>query len=138
MFDIGFWELFLILILALLIVGPERLPKAARTAGHWFGKARRYVEGVRDEVSSEFDVHELKRMIHNQEVQINELQSQLNQPLTIDEKPVDRSKDEPEPDYEIIEEKAEPDAVPVISEPGEPGNESGDDPGRVPGNKSRD
>ena len=82
MFDIGFWEMFLILILALLVVGPERLPKAARTAGYWFGKARRYIEGVKEEVASEFDVNELKRMIHNQEVQINELQSQLNETIS--------------------------------------------------------
>jgi len=102
MFDIGFWELFLILILALLIVGPERLPKAARTAGYWFGKARRYVEGVKEEVASEFDVTELKRMVHNQEVQINELQSHLNETVSIDEKP----QGSPEPDYEILEEEA--------------------------------
>ena len=104
MFDIGFWELFLILILALLVVGPERLPKAARTAGYWFGKARRYVEGVKEEVASEFDVSELKRMIHNQEVQINELQGKLNETVALDEQ-----KHEPEgPDYEIIEQEAEP------------------------------
>ncbi len=102
MFDIGFWEIFLILILALLVVGPERLPKAARTAGYWLGKARRYVEGVKEEVASEFDVNELKRMVHNQEVQINELQSQLNETVTLDEK----TPEEPERDYEIIEEDA--------------------------------
>lgn len=105
MFDIGFWELFLILILALLVVGPERLPKAARTAGYWFGKARRYVEGVKEEVANEFDVNELKRMVHNQEVQINELQSQLNETVSLDD-------DKPsgtEPDYEIIEEQADAD-----------------------------
>ena len=100
MFDIGFWEIFLILILALLVVGPERLPKAARTAGYWLGKARRYVEGVKEEVASEFDVNELKRMVHNQEVQINELQSQLNETVTFDEKDPQPT----EPDYEIIEE----------------------------------
>ena len=102
MFDIGFWEIFLILILALLVVGPERLPKAARAAGYWFGKARRYVEGVKEEVASEFDVNELKRMIHNQEVQINELQSQLNETVTLD----DKEPQPAEPDYEIIEEDA--------------------------------
>ncbi|MGB5678797.1 MAG: Sec-independent protein translocase protein TatB, partial [Gammaproteobacteria bacterium] len=101
MFDIGFWELFLILILALLVVGPERLPKAARTAGYWFGKARRYVEGVKEEVASEFDVTELKRMVHNQEVQINELQSQLKETVSFDDKP----QETPEPDYEILEEE---------------------------------
>ena len=101
MFDIGFWELFLILVLALLVVGPERLPKAARTAGYWLGKARRYVEGVKEEMASEFDVNELKRMIHNQEVQINELQNQLNETVSLEDKP----ETPPEPDYEILEEQ---------------------------------
>jgi len=104
-FDIGFWELFLILILALLVVGPERLPKAARTAGYWFGKARRYVEGVKEEVASEFDVGELKRMVHNQEVQINELQGKLNETVSLD----DETPKAAEPDYDILEQ----DNVPV-------------------------
>jgi sec-independent protein translocase protein TatB len=77
MFDVGFWEILLILILALVIIGPERLPAAARQAGLFVGKARRYIEGVRSEVESELDVTEFKRMLHNQEVQINELQQQL-------------------------------------------------------------
>ncbi len=105
MFDIGFWELFLILILALLVVGPERLPKAARTAGYWLGKARRYVEGVKEEVASEFDVSELKRMIHNQEVQINELQGKLNETVSLEE----QHQEPAGPDYEIIEEEADAD-----------------------------
>ena len=104
MFDIGFWELFLILILALLVVGPERLPKAARTVGYWLGKARRYVEGVKEEVASEFDVTELKRMVHNQEVQINELQSQLKETVSLDDKPQETSG----PEYEIIEDEPAP------------------------------
>jgi sec-independent protein translocase protein TatB len=77
MFDVGFWEILLILVLALVVIGPERLPGAARKAGHFVGKARRYVEGVRSEVESELDVGEFKRMLHNQEVQINELQQQI-------------------------------------------------------------
>jgi sec-independent protein translocase protein TatB len=77
MFDVGFWEILLILILALVVIGPERLPGAARKAGYFVGKARRYIEGVRSEVESELDVNEFKRMLHNQEVQINELQEQV-------------------------------------------------------------
>jgi sec-independent protein translocase protein TatB len=77
MFDIGFWEILLILVLALVVIGPERLPGAARQAGFFVGKARRYIEGVRSEVESELDVSEFKRMLHNQEVQINELQQQI-------------------------------------------------------------
>ena len=77
MFDVGFWEILFILVLALVIIGPERLPSAARKAGFFVGKARRYIEGVRTEVEQELDVNEFKRMLHNQEVQINELQQQL-------------------------------------------------------------
>lgn len=77
MFDIGFWEILLILVLALVVIGPERLPGAARRAGYYVGKVRRFIEGARSEFESEFDVNELKRVLHNQEVQINELQQQL-------------------------------------------------------------
>jgi sec-independent protein translocase protein TatB len=77
MFDIGFWEIMLILVLALVVIGPERLPGAARKAGYLVGKVRRYIEGVRSEVESEIDVSEFKRMLRNQEVQIHELQQQL-------------------------------------------------------------
>ncbi len=77
MFDVGLWEILLIGVLALVVIGPERLPGAARQAGYFVGKARRYIEGVKNEVASELDVNEFKRMLHNQEVQINELQQQL-------------------------------------------------------------
>lgn len=77
MFDVGFWEILLILVLALLVIGPERLPGAARKAGYFVGKARRYIEGVRSEVESELNIDEFKRILHNQEVQINELQHKL-------------------------------------------------------------
>jgi len=79
MFDIGFWEIFLILVLALIVIGPERLPRAAKTAGYWVGRARRFVEGVKSDVEQEFDVSEFKRLMHNQEVQINELQRKLSE-----------------------------------------------------------
>ena len=77
MFDVGFWEILFILVLALVIIGPERLPGAARQVGFFVGKARRYIEGVRSEVEAELDVGEFKRILHNQEVQINELQQQI-------------------------------------------------------------
>lgn len=77
MFDIGFLELAVILVLSLLVLGPERLPKAAKTIGYWFGKARRYVEGMKAQVESEFDTTEVKRLLRNQEVQIRELQGKL-------------------------------------------------------------
>jgi len=77
MFDVGFLELVVIMVLGLLVLGPERLPKAAQKVGYWFGKARRYVEGMKTQVEAEFDSSEVKRLLHNQEVQIRELQNKL-------------------------------------------------------------
>ena len=85
MFDIGFWEILLIAVLTMIIVGPEKLPGVAKTAGRWFGKTRRFIEGVKTEVEQEFDVTELKRLMHNQEVQINELTQKLSNPDILDE-----------------------------------------------------
>ncbi|MCW8934943.1 MAG: Sec-independent protein translocase protein TatB [Gammaproteobacteria bacterium] len=77
MFDVGFLELLVIMVLGLLVLGPERLPRAAQKVGYWFGKARRYVEGMKSQVEAEFDSTEVKRLLHNQEVQIRELQSKI-------------------------------------------------------------
>lgn len=85
MFDIGFWEMLLIAVLTMIIVGPERLPGAARTAGRWVGKARRFIEGVKSDVEQEFDVTEFKRLLHNQEVKINELSEKLSSTNILDE-----------------------------------------------------
>ncbi len=97
MFDVGFWEILLILVLALVIIGPERLPSAARKAGVFVGKARRYVEGVRSEVEQELDVNEFKRLLHNQEVQINELQQKIK--TSVDNVGAELKKDIPTSDF---------------------------------------
>ena len=77
MFDIGFLEISVILVLGLLVLGPERLPKVAKKTGYWIGKARRYMEGVKSQVEAEFDTDEVKRLLRNQEVQIQELQNKI-------------------------------------------------------------
>jgi sec-independent protein translocase protein TatB len=63
MFDIGFWELALIGVVALLVVGPDRLPGLARTVGLWLGRIRRYVASVRDDIEREIQADELKKML---------------------------------------------------------------------------
>jgi len=63
-FDVGFWELAIIAVIALLVIGPERLPKAARTAGLWVGRARRMVTDVKSDIDREIregDLAELKK-----------------------------------------------------------------------------
>lgn len=66
MFDVGFWELGLIALVALLVIGPERLPSVARTAGAWIGKGRRFVSQVKDDVNQELKADELKRILEQQ------------------------------------------------------------------------
>ena len=63
MFDLGFWELALIGVVALLVVGPDRLPALARTVGLWVGRIRRYVSTVRDDIEREVKADELKSLL---------------------------------------------------------------------------
>ena len=62
MFDIGFSELMLIGIVALIVIGPERLPKVARTLGHLLGRAQRYVNDVKSDINREIQLDELKKL----------------------------------------------------------------------------
>lgn len=59
MFDIGFWELLLIGIMALVVLGPERLPVAIRTVRSWIANIRRVSENVKTELTEELRIHEL-------------------------------------------------------------------------------
>jgi sec-independent protein translocase protein TatB len=62
MFDIGFSELMVIAVVALIVIGPQRLPKVARTLGHLFGRMQRYVNDVKADISREMELEELKKM----------------------------------------------------------------------------
>ena len=66
MFDIGFSELVLIAIVALLVIGPDRLPKVARTAGLWVGKMRGFVSSVKADIDHELAADELKKIMKEQ------------------------------------------------------------------------
>jgi len=61
MFDIGFSEILLIAVVALVVIGPERLPKVARTAGFLLGRFQRYVSGVRADINRELQLEELRK-----------------------------------------------------------------------------
>jgi len=66
MFDIGFWELSLIGVILLLVVGPERLPKVARTVGLWIGRGRRMLSSMREEIDREIKAQELQQILDKQ------------------------------------------------------------------------
>lgn len=62
MFDISFFELFVVGVVALVVIGPERLPKVARTAGHLFGRMQRYVNDVKADINREMELDELRKL----------------------------------------------------------------------------
>ncbi len=62
MFDIGFSELLVIGLVALIVIGPERLPRVARTLGHLAGRLQRYVADVKADINREVELEELRKM----------------------------------------------------------------------------
>jgi sec-independent protein translocase protein TatB len=62
MFDIGATELFVIGVVALIVIGPERLPRVAKTLGHLFGRMQRYVADVKSDINREIELDELRKL----------------------------------------------------------------------------
>src|SRR5690554_5902256 len=72
MFDIGFLELLVIGVVGLLVLGPERLPKAARTAGLWIGKIKRSVSSMQREINSQLEAEDLRQKLNEQQAKLDE------------------------------------------------------------------
>jgi sec-independent protein translocase protein TatB len=71
--DIGFWELIVIAVVTLLVVGPERLPEVARKAGFYAGKIRRFIQSVKTELSEEIDTESLKKPFDEAKAPLHEI-----------------------------------------------------------------
>ncbi len=88
MFDISFSELLVVGVVALVVIGPQRLPKVARTLGHLVGRAQRYVNDVKSDIQREVDLDEFKKMkdqveqaAHSVQSSLHETQSSLSKPF---------------------------------------------------------
>src|SRR5690606_35561038 len=77
MFDFGFSELLVIGVVLLVVVGPERLPKVARTAGHLLGRLQRYVSDVKSDIQREIQLDELKKLQEQVQQQARELETSV-------------------------------------------------------------
>jgi sec-independent protein translocase protein TatB len=77
MFEVGFSEICMVALVALLVIGPERLPKVARMAGFWIAKSKRMVASVKQEIHEEFQAEELRQSLKNQSG-INEFQKLID------------------------------------------------------------
>ncbi len=78
MFEVGFSELLLVGLVALLVLGPERLPTAARMAGLWVGRLKRSFNSIKAEVEREIGADEIRRQLHNENILELEREMQKN------------------------------------------------------------
>ena len=73
MFDFGFWELILVMIVGLIVIGPKRLPKVAAQVGEWLGRMRHLMHQFRQSIQQELQAEELKEILSQQQNEIQEL-----------------------------------------------------------------
>ncbi|QEA38808.1 twin-arginine translocase subunit TatB [Pistricoccus aurantiacus] len=100
MFDIGFLELLIIGVVGLLVLGPERLPKAARTAGMWIGKIKRTVANMQREISSQLEAEELRQKLDAQQKKLDENLNKIKRDVEAYAEPEStrQAKSDPAPD----------------------------------------
>ncbi len=79
MFESSFLEMLVIGIVALLVIGPERLPTVARTVGRWIGKVRRFVATTRADLERELHTEELRDMLYKQEEELRNLKIMMQE-----------------------------------------------------------
>lgn len=81
MFDIGFSELMVIAVVALIVIGPERLPKVARTVGHLFGRMQRYVNDVKSDISREMALDDLRKLQSSMQDTVRSVEQSVNEEM---------------------------------------------------------
>ncbi|KQZ56813.1 hypothetical protein ASD53_09930 [Lysobacter sp. Root559] len=115
MFDIGFSEIFVIAVVALLVLGPERLPKAARFAGLWVRRARAQWYSVKSELENELADEELRRSLRQTQADLREAQESLRNQIHDSRDTVQRELRDAERSVEALNSgsAAEPAALPA-------------------------
>lgn len=91
MFDIGFSELLVIALVGLIVIGPERMPRVARTVGHLLGRLQRYVGDVKADINREMQLDELKRLQSQVVDQTRDMERQFNDQMSAVETSLNQS-----------------------------------------------
>jgi sec-independent protein translocase protein TatB len=97
MFDIGFSELMVIGVVALIVIGPERLPKVARTVGLLFGRMQRYVNDVKADISREMQLDELRKLQASMQDAARDFESNVNREVNAAESELQKIAQEANP-----------------------------------------
>ena len=107
MFDIGFSELMVIGLVALIVIGPERLPRVARTIGHLTGRLQRYVADVKADINREVELDELRKMRDSVQQAATDIKSTFDAEVAKTEDGLNRA----------VEGKPERETEPIVAEP---------------------
>jgi sec-independent protein translocase protein TatB len=114
MFDIGFSELMVIAVVALIVIGPERLPKVARTVGLLFGRMQRYVNDVKANISREMALDDLRKLQANIQDTANSLEQSMKQEVNSVESGLNKVAGDVQ--SAVQEPAAAPAAVPAVAD----------------------
>jgi sec-independent protein translocase protein TatB len=79
MFDFSLSELMVVMVVALIVIGPERLPKVARTLGHLYGRAQRYINGVKADIERDMAVEEFRQLQQKVQAEASALEQSMQQ-----------------------------------------------------------
>ncbi|NER61972.1 Sec-independent protein translocase subunit TatB [Pseudomonas sp. MAFF212428] len=131
MFGISFSELLLVGLVALLVLGPERLPGAARTAGLWIGRLKRSFNAIKNEVEREIGADDIRRQLHNEHILSMEQEARrILNPQSVQPDPTTTPGSEPAPAEHSVVIAAEP--APAPAAPTAPPSTEPTQPPRAP------
>lgn len=127
MFDIGFTELLVCLVVALVVIGPEQLPGTVRTVGLWIGRLKRSLRDTREEIERQIGADDIRRQLHNEEIMQNLEATRLRLEQTVREAEAAASNIEPAktqkygppeelPDHAHMHDEAKPTPVAAATE----------------------
>jgi sec-independent protein translocase protein TatB len=117
MFDIGFTELMVIGVVALIVIGPERLPGVARTVGHLAGRLQRYVADVKADISREMEFDELRKMRDSMQEAATEVEHTVRKEMSNTEQDLNKTVADAVGDKPALPESPPPPETPAPPEP---------------------
>jgi len=120
MFDVGFSEIIVIAVVALIVIGPERLPKVARTLGHLFGRMQRYVNDVKADISREMQLDELRKLQSSMQDAARSIEQSVSREISATESELQKIADASSPQAACPPAESSPDASPNPPETAQP------------------
>src|SRR5689334_20504095 len=117
MFDIGFSELLVIGVVALIVIGPQKLPRVARTAGHLLGRLQRYVADVKADINREIELDELRKMRDEMQKAAGDIESSVSAEVSKTQAELDRAGEEINKSLEAAQAETPAAAPPAEAKP---------------------